>query len=74
MTDTRLMHKTGWKCERCLNAGTVEYVVGSGVYEVLHLIEDAHAEESAGFCRVDTGKMRVWEIPALTDALAGATS
>jgi RNase P subunit RPR2 len=51
---------TNWTCERCGNAGRIQYRVGAGVYEVLHILEDAHNEaDTKHACKGDVAKIRV---------------
>lgn len=37
--------RTHWKCETCGWEGTVTYPEGAGVYEVIDLIKEAHAND-----------------------------
>jgi len=54
--------RTAWKCERCGLAGTVQYEKHAGVYEVVHLVEDAHNAESRGICSLELNSVRVWRV------------
>lgn len=59
-----VIEHTDWRCERCGKSGRIDYVRGAGVYEVLHILEDAHSEaDTENVCKGDIAKIRLTPVP-----------
>lgn len=56
---TEHLDATDWRCEACGQSGRIEYVKGASVYEVLHILEDAHRDANAPSTCAQIGKIRV---------------
>jgi len=56
--------KSGWKCERCLNAGVIRHAPDADVYTVVEILANVHRTASDDQC-TDIGNVRAWLIPAL---------
>jgi hypothetical protein len=62
MNTTAKVIESGWKCETCGRAGTIEYPADVDVYGAIQRLEAAHDAQAKGLCSARLGTMHVWPI------------